>query len=185
MGNTRPYNLSEFTILPIYTADENTDDPSSVIIWGGYVDHDSWNNGSYKENAELQIMYGNDWKDFSLSYLRRLLRFDISTNVCQKLTPTSDILPKAMSFACVDKCENGVLRFLVGGGYGISPSKMEWTEKQIEKRDLCRSMAAAGLVQPVDESGMYVSNTTFLLLSCACEYKILHFTSSCVATRFQ
>jgi len=93
----------------------------SIIVWGGYGEGNRWNGP--KTHADLKALYGNESEDFTIMYRRRLLRFDVKTNVWKKLTPTTDVLPKAQSFAAVSKCENGLLRLLIGGGYGFNPSK--------------------------------------------------------------
>ena len=146
LGSDRPYNLSEFTALPLYS-DENSEDPSSVVVWGGYVEHDTWSDERWKSDGRgmLRDTYGLDWEQFELAYLSRLVRFDVATNVWKNLKPTTDILPKALSFACVDKCEDGVLRLLVGGGYGFTPSKLDQNEKQQQFTNHAKLLAAMQL----------------------------------------
>ena len=122
MGDVRPYGLSEFTVLPLYTDGED-DEPTSVLVWGGYGEPDRRDRP--KTRAELFAYYGDESKDFALPYLIRLLRFDVKTNAWKKLKPTSDILPKSQSFAAQVKSDNGVLHLLIGEGYGIDPGKFD------------------------------------------------------------
>mmetsp|Transcript_20510 Transcript_20510/g.48176 ORF Transcript_20510/g.48176 Transcript_20510/m.48176 type:complete len:1099 (+) Transcript_20510:105-3401(+) len=118
LGSDRPHDISEFTMLPIYENDGDAD-PKSVIVWGGYAEMPT---GIVPTREFMEGRYGEDFSsDFSLPYRKRLLRFDVSTNVWKELKPTFDILPKAESIACVDKVQRGVAHLLIGSGYGVDP----------------------------------------------------------------
>ncbi|KAK1744344.1 kelch repeat-containing protein [Skeletonema marinoi] len=117
VGKYRPHDLSEFTVLPLYNKDGD-DEPSSVVIWGGYRDP-----GRPKTMtlADMKAKFGEEHEEFRLPYKKRLLRFDMKTNVWKPLKPTSPILPKAQSFMCRLKSENGITHFLIAEGYGVDP----------------------------------------------------------------
>ena len=119
VGECRPHVLSEFTVLPLYDEDEN--EPSSVMVWGGYSEQDS----AVLMNKDLmKAKYGDEHEEFRLSYKKRLLRFDMATNVWKPLKPTSPVLPKAQSFMAKLKSEDGVTHLLIGEGYGIDPGEL-------------------------------------------------------------
>lgn len=67
----RPYDTSEFRVLPLYN-DKIIDNDSSVIIWGGYGQVDL-NNGPYADNVnEMKAVYGEEYHDFTFQYRKRL-----------------------------------------------------------------------------------------------------------------
>ncbi|KAL7539398.1 hypothetical protein ACHAXR_010730 [Thalassiosira sp. AJA248-18] len=133
VGEERPYDISEFTVLPIYQ-NESESEPTSIIVFGGY--------GSPEHsNAPITLfdmygVYGEKTKDFMLPYRNRLLRFDVKTNVWKNLRPMSDILPKADSCAAHVKTDDGILHILIGEGYGIDPRKYNTGKWQITDFDL-------------------------------------------------
>lgn len=90
----RPYDTSEFRVLPLYN-DKIIDDDSSVIIWGGYGQVDL-NNGPYADNVnEMKAVYGEEYHDFTFQYRKRLLRFYPDTSMWKHLRSTTTQLPKA------------------------------------------------------------------------------------------
>lgn len=108
VGEYRPHALSEFTVLPLHV--NNDDEPSSVVIWGWYCQGSS----EAESGTTVEEKYGDEHEEFRLPYMKRLLRFDMSTNVWKPLKTTSPVLPKAQSVA----------HFLIGGGYGIDPGEL-------------------------------------------------------------
>jgi len=119
-----PHDISEYTVLPIYddktenpsSSGTHPDDPSCVIVWGGYTEVDQ--SAGPPSFESMQNKYGDDCHDFKIPYRNRLLRFDISTNSWTLLKPTRELLPKAQSFAADISSGHGQTRLLVGGGYG-------------------------------------------------------------------
>ena len=112
----RPHDLSEYTVLPIYPG-ANNDEPSSIIIWGGYGER------KLETDEEFKARYGDEHNEFTQPYRSRLLRFDVATHVWKKLKPTAQVLPKAQSLAAVDTCENEIIHLLIIGGYGFNPGE--------------------------------------------------------------
>lgn len=150
LGSDRPHDLSEFTVLPMYTG-ESDEEPSSVIVWGGYGEVNKWNGP--KSAEELKAHYGNESKEFALSYRCRLLRFDVETGVWKKLTPTTDVLPKAQSIAAVWKSENGIFRLLICGGYGFTAVKKDLTVGQKVIMNKYAQMVADGEAEELSPRG--------------------------------
>ena len=114
VGDIRPHPLSEFPVLPLYDNDED-EEPSSILIWGGYAEPN--------EEAFKAKVYGDEEAEFKLPYRKRLLRFDVSTNVWKSIVPTSPILPKALAIMATVKRGNGVRHVLIGEGYGYDPGE--------------------------------------------------------------
>jgi len=117
VGDIRPHPLSEFPVLPLHDNDED-EDPSSILIWGGYAEP----TGEDKDKCKAK--YGDEADEFRLPYRKRLLRFDVSTNVWKSIVPTSPILPKALGIMATVKRGNGVRHVLIGEGYGIDPGEL-------------------------------------------------------------
>ena len=171
IGDDRPNDLSEYTVLPIYK-DEGDDDPSSVIVWGGYrevpfMDQFSPSRqGCYRSLVEK---YGEEeWKSYQLPYLARLLRFDVKSEIWIRLRPIRNVLPKAQSIACVDRVEDGALHLLIAGGYGSNPDKDD--ERSEVDRQMMKAMVEADPMFPllggeeVDTSGFHtpvITNKVF------------------------
>ena len=121
VGDDRPHDLSEFTVLSLYVS-KSDNEPTSIIVWGGYGECNRWNVSKTPE--DWKALYGeDDYREFAIPYRRRLLRLDVATNVWKKLKPTMDMLPKAQLFAAVSKCEDGVLLLLIGDGYEYNPGE--------------------------------------------------------------
>ena len=62
----RPYDLSEFTVLPLFKERDKDDEPTSVIVWGGYHEFDILN-GPCADNKSKEGMielYGDQWEEF-------------------------------------------------------------------------------------------------------------------------
>ena len=104
-------------MLPIYKERSSGDDPSSVIIWGGYSELDHVNGPNLAQ-------YGDEHGDFLSQYRNRLLRWYPGSNVWKKLVQTSDVLPKAQSFAAEIKSDTKSVHLLIGGGYGFTGESM-------------------------------------------------------------
>lgn len=131
-GVDRPFNISEYTVLPIYRHDDIDDDhdngdgtgenePTSILIFGGYTDPNKLN--GMPQSEELKKMYGDEeWSDFLQPYRNRLLRFDIETQSWTLLQSLHAILPLAQSFAAEihTDTEKGMTEILIGKGYGTS-----------------------------------------------------------------
>lgn len=83
-----PWELMEFTVLPLY---RDQDEPSAIIVWGGYkhIDADLAKNPPSLE--EYEALYGDEAQDVGLPYRRRLLRFDLATKVWTLLKPLSPV----------------------------------------------------------------------------------------------
>ena len=114
----QPFDISEFTVLPLFHGKDKDDgEPSSVIVWGGYTELDQ-SKGRMTEQI-MKSKYGDLAREFSLPYRNRLFRFDLNTETWTLLLPTRDLLPKALSFAAEVKSENGQTQLLIGGGYGL------------------------------------------------------------------
>jgi len=115
----KPYDISEFCACPVYVQG-NKDEPSAMIIWGGYSAYDIRNGEPSKAFCEAR--YGDEHNDFRIPYRRRLLRYDIQHNAWTLLNPTSEVLPKAQSYAAAIENRDGQIKLLIGGGYGFAPS---------------------------------------------------------------
>lgn len=119
----RPYDISEFTVLPLYDDPGKDDDPTTVVIWGGYSELDRVNGPDVKDQCKftafMKARYGDEWNDFVCQYRRRLLRFYPETHVFKKLNVVRNTAPKAQSFAAeLKKTSDGSTHLLIGGGYG-------------------------------------------------------------------
>lgn len=118
---SRPFDISEFTVLPLFNNDSQNDDASSVIIWGGY--HEFQVDGPaavYTNEATLKPLYGEEWREFKTQYVSRLLRFYPDTMAFVKLRPTVNLLPKAQSFGAELSTQRNCLELIIGGGYGFT-----------------------------------------------------------------
>jgi len=148
IGDDRPHDLSEYTVLPLYK-EELDDDPSTIIVFGGYreVELARLNEGDVE--GRLKAQYGEEWRAYTIPYISRLLRFDVKTNVWKRLQPIKDVLPKAQSIACVDKVENGVIHLLIGEGYGIDPEFDKTSEEN--KEEIKRIIAADACAPDIPE----------------------------------
>lgn len=102
-------------MLPLYDNDGD-EEPSSILIWGGYAEP--------KEGEDYKAKYGDEEAEFKLCYRKRLLRFDVQTNVWKSIVPTSPILPKALAIMATVKRGNGVRHVLIGEGYGFDPGEL-------------------------------------------------------------
>ncbi len=102
-------------MLPLHDNDED-EDPSSILIWGGYAEPTM--------DEDPKAKYGDEADEFKLPYRKRLLRFDVKTNVWKSIVPTSPILPKALALMATVKRGNGVRHVLIGEGYGIDPGEL-------------------------------------------------------------
>eukprot|EP00956_Cyclotella_meneghiniana_P041099 scaffold214820_cov22-Cyclotella_meneghiniana.AAC.1 len=143
----RPFDLSEFMVLPLYKSQDDAssmdrdnsnngsdnDDASSVIICGGYHEFDQDYGPTKDEMSEstLRAIYGDEWEEFQSVYISRMLRFYPDTMVFKKLTPMTRILPKAQCFAAEIKANENcdTIELLIGGGYGFTAESMEKSEK--------------------------------------------------------
>lgn len=57
VGDIRPHPLSEFPVLPLHDNDED-DDPSSILIWGGYAEPTGGGEAEYGDEAdEFKLPY--------------------------------------------------------------------------------------------------------------------------------
>eukprot|EP00986_Skeletonema_menzelii_P008040 scaffold3268_cov171-Skeletonema_menzelii.AAC.2 len=142
VGNVRPHPLSEFPVLPLYDNDGD-EEPSSILIWGGYAEP--------KEGEDYKAKYGDEEAEFKLCYRKRLLRFDVQTNVWKSIVPTSPILPKALAIMATVKRGNGVRHVLIGEGYGFDPdtNDRELSEKaRAEWQNLLEQGRALGASLP-------------------------------------
>ena len=101
-------------MLPLHDNDQD-EDPSSILIWGGYAE---------PTEDDVKAKYGDEADEFKLPYRKRLLRFDVSTNVWKSIVPTSPILPKALAIMATAKRGDGVRHVLIGEGYGIDPGEL-------------------------------------------------------------
>jgi len=115
----KPFDISEFTVLPLYHGDQKIrDDPYSIIVWGGYSEVDQSTGPTTIEKQKAK--YGKDYLDFVSAYRNRMLRFDIATQAWTLLKPTRDLLPKAQSFAAELCSADGQTKLIFGGGYGFT-----------------------------------------------------------------
>ncbi|KAL7548000.1 hypothetical protein ACHAWF_011662 [Thalassiosira exigua] len=119
----RPFEISEFTVLPLYggastDGDSTNLEPSSIIIWGGYSEHDGVN-GPRNEH-EMEAHYGEDCRDFQYLYPQNLYRFYPRTMVWKKLRSMTKLFPKAQSYAAEIKTDSRSVHLLIGGGYGFT-----------------------------------------------------------------
>ena len=134
----RPFDISEFTVLPLYHGkDKYEDEPFSVILFGGYTEHDK-SKGPINE-AQLKFIYGALAQEFATPYRNRLLRFDLKTEAWTLLLPTRALLPKALSFAAEVRSENGQTQLLIGGGYGITGKNRENMKDLLEFENVSAS----------------------------------------------
>jgi len=79
----------------------------------------------------MEARYGDEHTDFFIPYRKRLLRYDFQYNAWTLLKQTSEVLPKALSYAAEIECKDGQIKLLIGGGYGFIPS----TKKRAEEVD--------------------------------------------------
>lgn len=132
----KPYDISEYCTIPLY--DENKGDEeeaASVIVWGGYTAVDQAELMKAKSHqAYGEDRYGAEARDFFIPYRKRLLRYEFDTNAWIKLDSTTNLLPKAESWAAKLQSENGQLKLLIGGGYGYTQSCGE------DKKEKCDQM---------------------------------------------
>lgn len=150
IGDDRPNDLSEYTVLPLYK-NEGDDDPSSVIIWGGYREvtfvEQHGQDGNHRSLVEK---YGEEeWRSYQLPYIARLLRFDVESETWIRLRPIKNVLPKAQSIACVDRIEDGAIHMLIAGGYGSNPEKDD--ECSEVSKEMTRAMVEADPMFPLLE----------------------------------
>jgi hypothetical protein len=138
----RPFDVSEFTVLPIYD-NPGDDDASSIIIWGGYHEFDSVNGPTKagRNPTTFQLLYGDEWTELKSNYLSRMLRFYTETKVFQKINPTTEVLPKAQSFGAAIKATENSLQLLVGGGYGFTAGSMR-DSHQYKGKDLLTPLSS-------------------------------------------
>jgi hypothetical protein len=116
IGVDKPYDNSEFTVLPIYQnnerkyndQDDDDDDdsdeleleqlePTSIIVFGGYSDLNKLN--GMPQDDEMKRRYGDEARDYGQPYRNRMLRFDIQTQSWTLLKSFHLNLPLAQSFA--------------------------------------------------------------------------------------
>jgi hypothetical protein len=90
------WDLMEYTVLPLFRGQE---EPSAILVWGGYVHHDTDMESTTEE-------YGEEASDRRLPYRRRLLRLDLETMVWTKLTAVSDleVMPMGTYVFCYGCC---------------------------------------------------------------------------------
>jgi|AntRauTorckE5430_2_1112549.scaffolds.fasta_scaffold02821_1 hypothetical protein len=123
----KPFDIAEFTVLPLYD-DQDQDksgmvdcDPYSIIIYGGFNEKYPINIGK----EEMVAKYGDHVSEFRQAYIRRLLRFDLDTQVWTLLEAQSELLPKALSFGAKLETKNGQTQLLIGGGYGFTQNSKQ------------------------------------------------------------
>ena len=121
-----PYDISEYCCLPVFGERDETEEPSAVIVWGGYSE---FAGRKFPTLEEEKKKYGDVTEDFRIPYRRRLLRYDINLNIWTLLSPTSEVLPKAESYAAELECENGQIKLLIGGGYGYTQNSLKKGEE--------------------------------------------------------
>ena len=116
----KPYDISEYCILPIFCKepDDNDEEPTSIIVWGGYSAVDTTRGDPTTKEREAK--YGQEANDFAIPYRKRLLRYDIDLNVWTLLDPTFQVHPKAEAYAAELETNNGQTMLLIGGGYGFT-----------------------------------------------------------------
>jgi hypothetical protein len=146
----RPYDLSEFTVLPLFKERDKDDDPTSVIVWGGYHEFDRLNDPCVdKKSKEGMVeLYGDQWEDFHMQYLCRMLRFYPDTMTWKKLESMSTISPKAQSFAAEIRKDDRSLQLLVGGGYGFTGESVSKTESFCGQPTCKAESSSAGISCP-------------------------------------
>ena len=145
IGLDKPYDNSEFTVLPIYSNNErkygngnDNDDnsneideiePVSIIIFGGYSDlNKTKGGGMLPQFDEMKRMYGDEARDYGQPYRNRMLKFNIQTQCWTLLKSLHLNLPLAQSFAAdiTDTTKStiksaNITEILVGKGYGTTP----------------------------------------------------------------
>lgn len=72
----------KYTVLPVYPG-ANNDEPTSIIIWGGYGER------KLETDEEFKARYGDEHNEFTQPYRSRLLRFDVATHVWKKAKTNS------------------------------------------------------------------------------------------------
>jgi N-acetylneuraminic acid mutarotase len=108
-----PWNLAEYTALPLYRGDE---EPFAVIVFGGYQHiHES----TVPDMHEAKARYGTELNQFKLPYFKRLLSLDLDTMIWTKLEPLreTDSIPTAQAWAYETMDGSGIV---LGGGYGLN-----------------------------------------------------------------
>ena len=112
-----PWRIQEFSVLPIYDS-KNTDDPKCIILWGGYTDHTK-KKGLAVSKDEFEALYGDEYQEYSLSYRKRMLLFDMETMTWTNLLGSDTSMPSLAQCFMLEIGRTGdVLHLLVGGGYG-------------------------------------------------------------------
>jgi len=134
----KPYDISEYCVLPIFCGKEGTEEPSAVIVWGGYSALDQTKGEVTSEI--MQSRYSDEARDFCIPYRKRLLRYDIDLNVWTLLQPSHEVLPKAESFAAEIETRNGQVKLLIGGGYGFIDDSSKMQDLPKEADPLCKAV---------------------------------------------
>jgi hypothetical protein len=152
-GLDKPYDVSEFTLLPLYEThnneggggDDSDDDPTSVLVFGGYTDTDKRN--GFPDAYEMQRRYGTEWQDYQTPYRDRLLRYNISQKTWTLLHPIKRVNRIAQAYAAqLPSSESGNVKVLIGGGYGINVGAKSVGDDEINP--LLRSMLASQCQEP-------------------------------------